>query len=278
MNMNSMNRRRFAALEWIATRPAKLGRLLATAGAVTLPFNAVLAGGLAGSHASMVHQHAIAVKNDFSFTRTPAQVKSLVADGALVKVSSTHDVTLAGVSYPYTRPDVLAFITNLAAQYHAALGSPLVVTSLVRPESRQPSNASPLSVHPAGMAVDFRIPKDTHALSWLESKLLSLENAGVLDVTREHRPPHLHVAVFPDAYRAYAAKHPSAVAAPATPKPTPLAPAAADNAASVSESETSHGGFPVEFAIGVLGAGAIAAGLFLLMLRVERRISHEISA
>lgn len=167
-----------------------------------------LASTLNGSHASMVHQHSVAVKLDYTFVRTPGQVRELVADSALERVTPSADLELSNVSFPFARPAVREFVDRLAAEYHAATGSPLVVTSLTRPTSLQPSNASPLSVHPAGMAVDLRIPADASALDWLEHKLLELERAGVIDVTREHHPPHLHVAVFPEQYATYAAQHP----------------------------------------------------------------------
>src|SRR5690606_41529434 len=38
---------------------------------------------------------------------------------------------------------------------------------------------------------------------WLESTLLSLERRRVLEVTRERRPPHYHVALFSAAYLSY---------------------------------------------------------------------------
>jgi len=102
------------------------------------------------------------------------------------------------------------------------------VTSLTRPMSSQPRNASPLSVHPAGMAVDLRVPADDSARAWLEHVLLKLENAGVLDVTREHHPPHLHVALFPAAFRAYTAPWDSVTVRRASATP---AAATADSAA-----------------------------------------------
>jgi LysM repeat protein len=37
----------------------------------------------------------------------------------------------------------------------------------------------------------------------LESVLLSLEQTGVLEATREYNPPHYHVAVFPKPYDRY---------------------------------------------------------------------------
>lgn len=199
--MKQINRRTLAAL---------LANVAMTAFA-----SPAVASTLHGSHASMVRQHAVAVKLDFSFVRTPAQLNALVADSALEAVTPNADFELSGVSYPYARPAVRDFIEWLAAEYHAAIGSPLVVTSLTRPTSLQPRNASPLSVHPAGMAVDLRIPASAGAREWLETRLLALEQAGAVDVTRERHPPHLHVAVFPEQYAAYVVQHALAVAKPA---------------------------------------------------------------
>ncbi|HJQ21521.1 MAG TPA: DUF5715 family protein [Gemmatimonadaceae bacterium] len=181
-------------------------RLLIAAILVAFPAASASASSLHGSHASMLRQHAVAVKNDFTFLRTAKQVREFAASDRLEEITDTDDYQTAGVSFPFTRPVVKLFIERLAQQYRAATGDPLVVTSLTRPTTLQPRNASPLSVHPAGMAVDFRVPADAAARSWLEKTLLSLEDKGLLDVTREHHPSHLHVAVFPDAYASYVAK------------------------------------------------------------------------
>ena len=165
--------------------------------------SALGASALGGSHASMERQHEVAVDLDYSFLETPAEVRELVEDGKLERLSGDSTLVLADVSFPYARPEVRMFVEWLAAQYHASTGEPLVVTSLTRPLALQPANAHELSVHPAGMAVDFRVPARTRTRKWLEKALLDLERAGVLDVTREHTPPHYHVAVFPDAYRAF---------------------------------------------------------------------------
>jgi hypothetical protein len=181
------------------TRAAILAALLA------LPGRAAIASELAGSPASMVHQHAVAVEEDYSFLRTPADVRHMVDAGRLLPVKSAADYTLSGVSYPYTRPEVLSFIEHFAAAYHAAAGSPLVVTSLTRPLDMQPANAHALSVHPAGMAVDLRVPSNADDRAFLEKSLLSMEKAGLLDVTREVHPSHFHIAVFATTFKPYAA-------------------------------------------------------------------------
>jgi uncharacterized protein DUF5715 len=172
---------------------------------LAFPGHSMLASELAGSPASMVHQHAVAVEEDYTFLRTPADVQRFVDAGRLVPVKPTPDYTLSGVSYPYTRPEVLSFIEHFAASYHAATGSRLVVTSLTRPLAKQPANAHALSVHPAGMAVDLRVPADEDNRKFLEHALLSMEQAGFLDVTREHHPSHFHIAVFKPAFEPYVA-------------------------------------------------------------------------
>ena len=172
---------------------------------LALPGRSLLAAELKGSPASMVRQHAVAVEEDYSFLRTPADVKRFVDAGRLLPVKSTADYTLNGVSYPYTRPEVLSFIEHFAASYRAATGSRLVVTSLTRPLSTQPRNAHALSVHPAGMAVDLRVPAEEDNRQFLERALLSMEKAGMLDVTREHHPSHFHIAVFAPQFEPYVA-------------------------------------------------------------------------
>jgi hypothetical protein len=157
----------------------------------------------------MVHQHQIAVKEDYSFLRTSKDVRALATKGALVPVTESSDLALSKVSYPLARPEVRDFVERFAASYHDATGARLVVTSLTRPTAAQPANAHKLSVHPAGMAVDLRVPAASADRAFLEASLLAMEKAGVLDVTRERSPAHYHVAVFAEAYARYAARQDS---------------------------------------------------------------------
>ena len=160
---------------------------------------------LGGSLTSMARQHGVAVQESYPFLGTGRELARLVEAGELVPVDGNADYAVASfVTHRFARPEIRRFVERLAAQYHAATGERLVVTSLVRPESEQPVNAHRLSVHPAGMAVDLRVSQRAASRAWLERTLLTLEQEGVLDVTREHRPPHYHVAVFPSAYAAYA--------------------------------------------------------------------------
>lgn len=161
---------------------------------------------LRGSPGSMIRQHDVARANDYTFLRSASQVKAFVEKGYLLPVEgNAHYDVLKGVSFPYARRELHTFIERLARQHYDACGEKLVVTSLTRPTSDQPRNSHPLSVHPAGMAVDLRVLENARCRVWLEDTLLGMENAGLLDVTRERRPPHYHIAVFPDAYREYVA-------------------------------------------------------------------------
>jgi hypothetical protein len=155
---------------------------------------------LYGSHESLLRQNLVAQQHGYAYLRTTQEVLQAIRDGDLVAVEGSGDLELAGdrVSFRYARPQVKAFLDQLAQAYHAACGEPLVVTSLTRPISRQPWNASPISVHPTGMAVDLRRSDRRACLQWLESTLLALEGEGMIEATREHWPPHYHVAVFPD--------------------------------------------------------------------------------
>lgn len=180
---------------------AVIGLSLLSSGAPELHAQA-----LKGSRTTMRKQNNIAQTQDYSFLRTTSDVRRFVEKGLLVPVEGTSSLKLADVSFPYTRPAVKTFVERLAPQYKNACGDKLVVTSLTRPLSRQPSNASDLSVHPAGMAVDLRTPRRTSCRRWLESTLLSLEGKGVLDATRERRPSHYHIAIFPDRYLSYVSK------------------------------------------------------------------------
>lgn len=165
----------------------------------------VQAQSLSGSPASMTRQNQEAVRYGYSFLENAQAVNQFVDRGHLVKVAPNRYIELSDVSYPYARPGVKMFLDRLSAQYLAACGDKMVVTSLTRPINKQPANASSVSVHPTGMAADLRIPRKSSCRSWLERTLLSLEGSGVIDVTRERHPPHYHVAVFTQTYEQYVA-------------------------------------------------------------------------
>lgn len=158
---------------------------------------------LRGSTASLDRQNRVARQHDFTYIEDSARVRYFASQGWLVRVQPRNDFTFHAVSFPYARPEVDLFINRLSQQYRRACGERLVVTSLTRPTTRQPRNASDRSVHPTGMALDLRYSGDRNCRAWLEKVLLDLEAAGVLEATRERRPVHYHIALFPRQYAAY---------------------------------------------------------------------------
>lgn len=130
------------------------------------------------------------------FMRSSSDVYEAARVGALKLISITEDLELLRTTWPFVLPNTLRFADSLAAEYHAGCGERLVVTSGARPTSKQPRNASPKSVHPTGMAVDFRRPQNPACLTWLRKSLAQLEEAGVIEATEERHPPHFHVAVL----------------------------------------------------------------------------------
>ena len=203
------------AAEFVRTpflRPRRCGALLLAAALLLagLPGRAP-AQSLRGSRASLDRQVAQARQHDFTHLANARQLRRFVDAGYLVPVSGNADYTLFDVSFPFARPAVRLFVERLSAQYRRACGERLVVTSLTRPRSHQPRNASDRSVHPTGMAVDLRRPAG-RCRAWLESVLLSLEARGLVEATAERRPPHYHVAVYPAPYADYVARQTAGVA------------------------------------------------------------------
>lgn len=184
--------------------------LTATLATVTLLFvlfgiDSLKAQTLAGSRAAMQQQHYHAVSHGYGFAQTSGDVTAMIRSGELARVNENRHLTIHNVSYPYLRPSVKTLLERLASQYHNACGEKLVATSMTRPMARQPANSHSLSVHPTGMAFDLRIPANGRCRAWLERTLLTLEDRDVLNVIRERRPPHYHVAVYPEPYEAYLA-------------------------------------------------------------------------
>ncbi|HYW08806.1 MAG TPA: DUF5715 family protein [Longimicrobium sp.] len=178
---------------------------------------------LRGSRASVERMYGQAKSHDLPFYRTPISVRQAAVEGDLVRLGGNDDYRVVGVAYPYALPATRTFVQRLASQYRQQCGDKLVITSAMRPISYRLFNGTDKSVHPAGMAVDIRIPARARCLSWLRQTLVRLESAGVAEATEERRPPHFHVAVFPDPYRRYV----SAPAGARTRAPSPRARVAA---------------------------------------------------
>lgn len=171
--------------------------LVAVAVAGALLPGAARAQSLRGSRGSIERMYDAAVDARLDFLRTPGEVRAAAREGTLVPLATTSNYRVHRVSAPYVLPSTRDFVDGLAADYRRECGEPMVVTSAVRPSSRQPRNATARSVHPTGLAVDLRRPRSGHCRSWLRGTLLSLEADGVIEATEERRPAHFHIAVLP---------------------------------------------------------------------------------
>src|SRR5262245_8911199 len=144
-----------------------------------------------------------ALASDLKFFETPQDVLDAAISGRLKMFSVSEDLTVDEAVYPFVLPRTLFFANRIAAQYHSACGERIVVTSGTRPREKQPRNAVRESVHPTGMAVDFRRPSGG-CLTWVRSALIALEGQQVIEASEEHHPPHFHVAVLADSPTQYA--------------------------------------------------------------------------
>jgi hypothetical protein len=224
--------------------------MAATAAAWAAPAEAVEVT-LRGSPESMERQHAVARQQDLPFARTRAEMERLTAEGRLVPVEGPHYGVAEWVN-PVAIPEVRLFVERLAHQYLEACGDTLVVTSLTRPMDEQPPNAHSLSVHPAGMAVDFRIPQNQECRRWIEAAFLNMERMGLIDATLERRPPHYHVAVFPEPYARFAAARQAEEARAGEAARAAAAAARGEGAAAPAEAEPGGAGLYVLLAVAVL--------------------------
>jgi hypothetical protein len=157
----------------------------------------VSAQSLRGSQERVDHLYLVARASGLQFHATVRSARRAVAAGEFVQLSGNKDyVTKTRMSLPYATPEVREYIEMLGAEYHAACGERLVVTSALRPMSRRPRNGSAKSVHPTGIAVDVRKPKRRMCRDWLRQLLLQHEREGAIEATEEYRPPHFHIVVL----------------------------------------------------------------------------------
>jgi hypothetical protein len=175
---------------------------------------------LRGSHESVDLMYSTAHQRDLQFFRTPDDIYAAAMAGSLKLISITEDLEIDKAGWPFVLPNTLRFADSLAVAYHAGCGERLVVTSGSRPLDKQPRNASPKSVHPTGMAVDFRKPRTQPCLVWLRKALVDLESTETIEATEEKHPAHFHVAVLrqkPEPHIQMAAGEVALTAAKATP-------------------------------------------------------------
>ena len=150
---------------------------------------------LRGSSHSLDRQQTAAKRARLKLHKTRREVMHSVRKGLLIRVRPSSTLQLANVSYPYAHPKLHRLLNQLSKLYYNHCRAPLVITSLTRPIHEQPRNASRRSVHPAGLAADLRVPPPG-CRKWLRTTLLNWESQGLVEATREKRPPHFHLVAM----------------------------------------------------------------------------------
>jgi hypothetical protein len=158
---------------------------------------AAAAQSLRGSKDKVERAYQFAKRRGIAFTTSRADVREGAKEGDYVRLRPSANVRLKGVTEPWVRPATSAFVTSFGARFRRACGTPMVVTSAMRPTSvqRRLANGVEKSVHPTGMAVDLRAPRGA-CRTWLRRELLAETRRGVVDATEERSPAHFHVIVF----------------------------------------------------------------------------------
>jgi hypothetical protein len=232
-------------------------RALAAAVVVVSLAGVTLGATLRGSPGAMREQHSVALQHGLDFYRTAGEIREAAARGDLVPLEGDETYEVADfVSHPYVQPEARLFVERLARQYHEACGQQLVVTSATRAIDEQPWNAHRLSVHPTGMAVDFRVSMEAECREFMEAAMLGMETRGLINGIREFRPPHYHIAIYPYQYAAYAAERIAEEEAEAA----RLAALAEERRLEIeAEERRIRMGVPPVWAYGIPGVGAVAA-------------------
>jgi hypothetical protein len=166
-----------------------LAPVAAPAGAPAAPLT------LRGSTVAVEQAYVVARTQGVPFTASRREALREAEEGTFVRLAPSRDVRLKGVAMPYVRPATESFVASFGARYRRACGEPLTVTSALRPTSVRLANSVEKSVHPTGMAVDLRVPRNG-CRGWMRAQLLTMEADGLVQATEERHPAHFHVVVL----------------------------------------------------------------------------------
>src|SRR5690625_7805017 len=100
---------------------------------------------LRGSRASLIRQNRQAQLHDYTYLRTPADVRRFVELCYLVPIRANADHDLSRRSFPYARPQVAVFLPPLRRPSPAARRGPPALPRPPMPPEREPPKPPPLS-------------------------------------------------------------------------------------------------------------------------------------
>lgn len=166
---------------------------------------------LRGTHASLVRQDARDRAEGLTRIKNQAELMELVRDRELISLPLNSDIQAdPRLAYDrrYTRPWTADFLRDVGIAFMRRFGTPLVITSAVRPASYQEQlryrngNAAPVngiiaSPHEFGASIDIgKKGMTAEEKAWMRGYLLPLQQAGQLDVEEEFYEACFHITVY----------------------------------------------------------------------------------
>jgi len=183
---------------------------------------------LKGSRESMLRQNERTFGDDLERIQDDDQLQLLTENKELVDLPESESVRIAAnlpVERRYCRPWTRTFIDDMSHEYHSQFGVPLQVNSAVRTVQvqkklrRRNRNAAMIdgdvaSPHLTGAAIDIaRRGMSKSQIKWMRDYLLSLRDAGQIDVAEEFRTRCFHITVYKE-YELARLESPGSLAAP----------------------------------------------------------------
>jgi hypothetical protein len=183
---------------------------------------------LKGSRESMLRQNERTFGDDLERIQDDDQLQLLTENKELVDLPESDSVRIAAnlpVERRYCRPWTRTFIDDMSHEYYTQFGVPLQVNSAVRTVQvqkklrRRNRNAAMIdgdvaSPHLTGAAIDIaRRGMTKKQIQWTRDYLLSLRDAGQIDVAEEFRTRCFHITVYKE-YELSRLEQPGSLAAP----------------------------------------------------------------
>jgi hypothetical protein len=187
---------------------------------------------LKGTRESLVRQNQrVLQEDDLERIQDSAALDFLTRTNRLVPLPEGRGLRMASHLAPdrrYCRPWTARFLMEFASAHHSKWGGAIQVNSAVRTVEyqqwlrRRNRNAADLegetaSPHLTGATIDIsKRWMSRHQLKWMRDYLLSLQNAGLIDVEEEFRQRIFHITV----YKAYDQNRVAQGTAPVVAEPT----------------------------------------------------------
>ena len=183
---------------------------------------------LKGSRESMLRQNERTFGDDLERIQDDDQLQLLTENKELVDLPETDSLHIAAnlpVERRYCRPWTRTFLDDMSREYYTQFGLPLQVNSAVRTVQvqkklrRRNRNAAMISgdvasPHLTGAAIDIaRRGMTKSQIKWMRDYLLSLRDAGQIDVAEEFRTRCFHITVYKE-YELSRLEAPGSLAAP----------------------------------------------------------------